>query len=118
TRDSVDFPAPFAPSSACVAPARRSRRASTSAHVCPKLFVIARASRSVAARSVIASAGKARAGVSRGAGPTPSLQFVGEHGFFYGGEDLVDVLAGGDDDRHKDLLLRLAALDSGDERFA
>ena len=65
TRDSVDFPAPFAPSNACVTPGRRLRRASTSARVCAKLFVIARASRRMFAGSVIAPARGLRTGVLR-----------------------------------------------------
>src|SRR5258708_8530781 len=114
TRESVDLPAPLAPRSAWVTPGRMVRLAPTSARVCAKLFEIARASRSGVAGSVIVSV----MGAGADAPARLLLDFVGEHRLFDGRQDLVDVLAGGDDDRHQDLLLRRLALQRGGQSFA
>ena len=69
TRDSVDFPAPLAPSSAWVSPVRSVRLAPTSARVCAKVFEIARASRSGVAGSVIVQARARRPALAAPAAP-------------------------------------------------
>src|ERR1700733_5163024 len=116
TRESVDLPAPLAPRSAWVTPGRNVRLAPTSARVCAKLFEIARASRSGLPGSVIVWL-RTEAGADAPAS-TLSLQFVAEHGLFDGRQDLVDVLARGDDDRNGDRLFRGLAIERVDQGFA
>ena len=117
TRDSVDFPAPLAPRSACVAPGRSVRLAPTSARVCAKLFEIARASersRRVYHRLALDAGRRSRAGLYlcllAVRWRTRSALMVGRIS--------IDVLAGGDDDRNQDLLLGRFAFQRGRQGFA
>src|SRR5258708_18909803 len=91
--------------------------APASAFVPAKLLLMSRASSRTSASFITARHSLQRRSRAACEPPGPGLSllhFVGEHGLLDGRQDLVDVLAGRDDDRHQDLLLRLAAF-QGDE---
>src|SRR5690606_19250641 len=117
--DSVDLPAPLAPSRPCTSPARSSKPAPSSACLRSNaLRMPVAASSGAAGSAVIADAVSGR--VTRPGPDVPgpagaSFHLVGEHRLLHRREHLGDVLAGDDEDRHEDLLLGRAAVEMLDQ---